>query len=99
LLLEKPVITFGQVCYNSYPLVIQARLQPVEKWPEIFLKVLKNNKSNNRELLLKYVSAILDGTFPGIVGNSVALPQILEPENIKKVCDALVTVLKDSEKE
>jgi hypothetical protein len=98
LLVEKPVITFGQVCYNSYPLVIQARLQPIEKWPEIFSKVLKNNKSNNRELLLKYISASLNGTFPGIVGDSINFPQILEPENIKKVCDALVRVFKESEK-
>lgn len=100
LLLEKTVITFGQVCYNSYPLVIQARTQPVEKWSEMFLKVLKDGRnSSNRELLLKYVSAVLDGTFPGLTADSISLPQVLEPENIKKVCDALALVFGVSKKE
>ena len=99
LLLGKTVITFGQVCYNSYPLVVQARLQPMEKWPEMFLGALKNNESYNKELLLKYISAVLEGTFPGIVGDAINSPKVLESENIRKICDALALVLGISGKE
>ena len=64
ILLEKPTITFGDCFYNAYPQVYRAGLVPKVEWTRVFSDALTKHRPD-RELLLKYVSAILDTTYEG----------------------------------
>ena len=91
LLFGKPVISFGKVGYNSFPLVVKAGEQAKNQWPNIFQNAVENFRPDG-ELLLKYISAVLEGTFPGVMAPAPVLPKVLEDKNIQKLCDALMIV-------
>jgi hypothetical protein len=87
-LLDKPVITFGRVFFNRYPLVHRAGEVPKQDWPALVRRAIFEHDTNP-ELLRRFVACAYKATSPGLTGNPVSLPEILEPDNIRK----LVTVV------
>ncbi|MBW1861618.1 MAG: hypothetical protein JRJ02_04500 [Deltaproteobacteria bacterium] len=79
----KPVFTFGNVFYNSFPLV--TRIHDIKELPYLIRKTLESFKPDP-ELLKKYIVAQFQGTYegsplvPGRAGN-----RALEPGRIKKI--------------
>jgi len=88
LLFEKPVITFGEVFINSFPLVYQAGRVPKDQWYRIFHEAIFRYRPN-LELLLKYLWCVLHSTYPGFIGNPSTFPQVMKPENIRNLAYAL----------
>lgn len=91
LLLEKPVVTFGKVFYNTFPLVHQAGCVPKDQWNNVFRKAILNY-CPDRELLLKYLWCVLQTTYRGFIGNPSTFPQVMESENVKNLVAALANV-------
>lgn len=63
-LMEKPVVTFGDCFYNAYPQVTVAGQLAKSEWPRAFRDALTTFRPD-RELLLKYIAAILEKTYAG----------------------------------
>jgi hypothetical protein len=84
ILIDKPVVTFGRVFYNRYPLVYRAGELTKHAWPEVFRRAIFAHRSDP-ELLRRFVACSYKATAPGLTGNPASLPEILEPENIRKL--------------
>ena len=83
IILGKPVITFGRVFYNHFEQVI--RVKEIVDLPHILKEAIFNYKPD-RELILKYVSAHIQGTYEGtplspIYTNNASL----SPVNVSKI--------------
>lgn len=90
LLYGKPVITFGNVFYNVLPHVYRASEVPKDGWFELFRRAVTEHRPDH-EALLRYVAALHRASFPGFIGNPVSFPGVMEPENVAKLVQALVT--------
>ena len=88
LLFKKPVVTFGDVFYNMYSGVHRAGLQPKDRWFEIFDQAIHRH-THDEALLLKLVSAIQQTSRPGFMKNPNTFEDVLEPENVAQIADAL----------
>jgi hypothetical protein len=92
ILYEKPVVTIGDVCYNSFDLVSRVR-----SWEEVpyALRAGIDRFAPDHELLLKYVAATLNGTYAGDVFHppGAATSPSLAPDNISDVADAIASEL------
>ena len=84
LLLDKPAITFGRVFYNRFPLVHRGGEVPKEDWPALFRRAIFAYRSDP-DLLRRFVACAYKATFPGLTGNPASLPEILEPDNVKRL--------------
>jgi len=86
ILLERPVICFGQVFYKTFPLVVRAGEAPKTDWPALFARTLSEWKPD-RELLLRYIAAVLEGTYAESVlfDNPVTRPAVMEPSNVERI--------------
>lgn len=84
ILLDKPVITFGHVFYNRYPLVHRAGELPKGEWPALFRKAIFDYRGDPK-LLRRFVACAWKSTFDGLTGNPTSLPAILEPDNVRQV--------------
>jgi hypothetical protein len=82
LLLDKPVITFGRVFYNRYPLVHRGGEVAKQDWPSLLRTAIFGHRVD-ADLLRRFIACALRATFPGITGNPTTLPQILDPENVR----------------
>ena len=88
LLLGKPVMTFGEVCYNSFPDVIKAGRRPKGEWPGLVETLL--DTCIDEDLLTMYVGAVLVGTYEGLMADPATLPHVLEAENVERLCFGLM---------
>jgi hypothetical protein len=88
LLFKKPVVTFGDVFFNMHPGVYRAGLEPKDRWYQIFDEAIHRHEHDEDELL-KLVSAIQQTSKPGFMKNPSTFPDVLEPENVGKIADAL----------
>ena len=87
-LLKKPVITFGSVFFNDIPFVYKGKDVPKDEWSALFRRAIFEHR-HDEEVLLKFVSAMLDGTSAGEMHNPNTMPRVAEPENIRLMADAL----------
>ncbi len=88
LLFGKPVITFGDVFYNECGLTYQAGLLPKDRWQEVFRRAISQHEHDETQLL-EFVSAIQQTSRPGFLKNPNTFPAVLEPNNVKRIADAL----------
>lgn len=90
LLLERPVVLFGHTFYEDFPFVLHAGRTSKEAWPAIFRRAVEEH-APDREVLLKFVSAVLAGTYPIRVSmqNPWTDPVVLEEDNVRNVADLL----------
>jgi capsular polysaccharide biosynthesis protein len=96
LLYEKPVITMGDVCYNSFDLV--TRVHSMEEVPHAIRRATTEFQPN-RDLLIKYVAAMINGTSAGDVFHVPGSPtsDSLNPANISRVADVIAAELQWAE--
>lgn len=91
LLYERPVITFGEAFYNAFDLVYRARALP--DLPGLLSHAIRSFRPD-RELLLKFVAAALEGTYEG---DACYIPHAknpcLHPQNIRRVARAVINEL------
>jgi hypothetical protein len=84
LLFGKPVVTFGRVFFNCFPLVHRAGDVPKDEWPELFRRAIFEHR-HDEALLRDFVACAHQSTAPGLTGNPTSYPAILDPENIQKL--------------
>lgn len=89
LILGKPVVTFGKVFYNVFENVYT--VGDVYQLPSVLFSAL-NEPHPDEELLIKFVSAYLQGTRPGEIANPQGRP-VLTEENIANLAGALAEEL------
>jgi hypothetical protein len=89
LLFDKPVVTFGDVFYNTVPHVYRASQVPKDGWYELFQRAITNHRPDH-DALLAYISAMHHASHPGFMGNPSSFPAALEPANIEQLVDALI---------
>ena len=86
ILLQKPVITFGNVYYNAFDKVI--KIKEIEKLPLIIRKNLEVNIS--KEDTYKFIIAMLNSTLEGIgVNPADCQERCMADENISKLVDGI----------
>ena len=88
ILFKKPVVTFGDVFFNMYPGVRRAGLQPKDRWADLFRNAIYDYE-HDETLLLKLVSAMQQTSRPGFMRNPSTFEEVLEPQNVREVADAL----------
>jgi hypothetical protein len=88
ILFGRPVVTFGEVFFNMYPDVYRAGRQPKDHWAALFRKAIYHHQHDEEELL-KFVSAIQQTSKPGFMANPGTFEQVLEPDNVRHMADAL----------
>lgn len=87
-LFDKPVITFGDIFYNSLPHVYRAGSTPKDGWYELFRRAVHEHRPD-REALVAYVAAMHRGSYPGFISNPVSFPEALEEANVTNLVAAL----------
>lgn len=92
ILYEKPVVTFGRAFYNASGLTHP--VPDLYDLPSIFQKAIFHWKSNP-ELLLKFIAAVLEGTYAGDLGYKNATAEAKSQQNIHTVASALLCELND----
>lgn len=88
LLFGKPVISFGDVFYNTVPHVYRASEVPKDGWYALFQRALTDHRPND-EALLAYIAAMHRGSYPGTMRNPATFPEVLEPSNVTNLVTAL----------
>ena len=88
LLFAKPVITFGEVFFNILPQVHRAGAASKDAWYGILMTAVSESSSDG-EALLALISALQQASHPGFIGNSTTFPQVLDPDNVMKLTNAL----------
>jgi hypothetical protein len=89
LLYEKPVITFGDACYNAFDLV--HRIRDVRLLPEV-LRMATAEGVPDRDLLLKFIISMFRGTYEGYRPSTDRY--VLTDENIRRVARVVAAELK-----
>jgi len=88
LLMSKPVVTFGNVFYNEFPLTHRAGNRPKDDWFDVFSDAIHRHRPDEA-LLLKFISAIQQTSRPGVMRNPNTFPWVMEPANVARLGDAL----------
>lgn len=88
LLLQKPVITFGEVFYNLHPHVHRAGLVAKHQWPALVRRAIEEPRVDD-ELLVRFVACAKTVTFPGFMANPNSHPSALADENVRNLCRVL----------
>ncbi|MFC1866656.1 hypothetical protein ACFL0H_00755 [Thermodesulfobacteriota bacterium] len=87
IILGKPVITFGRVFYNSFDQVMHVK--DITELPNVLRKAIYDFKPD-RDLMLKYVSAHIQGSHNGVPLSPVLTKEkSLQPENIRNIVDGI----------
>ena len=97
ILYEKPVVAFGPLAYDFFDLVYNCH--NIGDLPFILSQAIHEFKPN-RNLLLKFVSAVLQSAHHGEWHDPLATPSILEQENVNNISDCIlkdVARMKDQE--
>lgn len=95
ILFDRPVVTFGEVFYNTYPLVLRADRVPQTDWPDLVERAI-NEWRPDRDTLLTYVSAVLAGTFKVdlLFDNPTTRPMVMHQDNVDKVVAVMAAALR-----
>jgi hypothetical protein len=88
--LERPVILLGNVWYDGCGLV--DKISSVVELKAAFARV--QAWTPDRERLLKYLSAVIDGTYLGEVDNPHYNPRVLSAENVRHLSAAICAHLR-----
>jgi len=91
ILFEKPLIVLGEVFYKSYRNACY--VDNIKELPVKIGHILKTFKAD-RDELLKFIVALLRGTYPGTRRQPDAVPYVLSDENIRDVSTAILQELK-----
>lgn len=86
ILYEKPVITFGPLCYGLYPLIYQC--ENVASLSRILSHVIERFTPDH-ELLVKLVWAFLESAYELDWGDPIRRPAVSEPRNCERIADAI----------
>ena len=87
IILGKPVITFGRVFYNSFDQVIHVK--DITELPKILRKAIFDYRPD-RALILKYVSAHIQGSYDGVPLSPILTNgRSLQPENINNIVNGI----------
>jgi Capsule polysaccharide biosynthesis protein len=92
LMFECPVVTFGTVFFNHHPSVLRASEYPKDRWFEVF-NTATSGQAVDREATLAMIVALHDSSVPGFIANPNVFPEVLEPENVKRLADALASAI------
>lgn len=85
-LYEKPVVVLGNVWYDAFDLVY--RPDSVHDLARV-LKTAIGGPPPDRDILLKFIAAVQEGTYPGEMDNPDYNPDILSEENVRRIAFAL----------
>jgi len=88
ILFKKPVVTFGEVFFNMHSGAHRAGLLPKDRWADLFRDAIYHYE-HDEALLLKLVSAIQQTSSPGFMRNPTTFEEVLEPQNVREIADAL----------
>jgi hypothetical protein len=88
LMFDKPVVTFGDVFFNSLPQVYRAGAAAKDDWYRIFDEATTRHRPDP-EAVLQMVSALQQASYPGFMANPSSFPEVLEPENVAHIAKAL----------
>jgi hypothetical protein len=88
LLYEKPVITFGDACYNAFDSV--HRIRDIRGLPDV-LRTATAEPAADRDLLLKFIISMFRGTYEGYRPSTDQY--VLTDENIRTVARAVAAEL------
>lgn len=91
ILLQKPLIVFGEAFYNDYDQ--STYVDNIKQLPYAIQDLLASFKPD-RENLLKYIIALFKGSYPGTRRQPYAVPYVVSPENIRDVTKALLAEMK-----
>jgi hypothetical protein len=99
ILLERPVITFGEVFYNSFPLVVKAGHVAKPDWPNLIANTIVSWRPD-RELLLKFIAAVLAGTSGAsvVLDNPRVRPAVLDTSNVERITSLFAEGIKATTK-
>ncbi|HTK77843.1 MAG TPA: hypothetical protein VL371_21425 [Gemmataceae bacterium] len=87
ILYQKPAVVFGDLCYGFYDLTHHC--PDVRDFPRVIREAVAD-KRPNRELLLKFVSALLETAHEGTINNPVAAAEVNSPANLARLARAVV---------
>jgi hypothetical protein len=83
---NKPVIMFGKTYYSYFDKVF--KVKDIRELPVIIKEGL-NNYQPDEELLLKFLAALLEGTYEGVFYNAINDPETNSLENARKILAAI----------
>jgi hypothetical protein len=87
LMYQKPAVVFGTLCYSFCDLLYHC--PDVREFPRVIREAL-SDPPPDRELLLKFLSALLETAHEGKVANPVSDARVNSPENLSKMAAAVV---------
>lgn len=87
----KPAVTFGSVFFNIHPSVVRANELPKDAWNKMFLDL--QGQVPDREATLAMIASLQASSFPGFMANPNTFPEVLEPDNVRALTEALVSTL------
>jgi hypothetical protein len=92
IILGKPVITFGRVFYNSFDQVMHVK--NIWELPDMIKRAIYEYRPD-MELMLKYVSAHIQGSYPGVPLSPILTNgSSLSSKNIRNIVDGIVSQAK-----
>jgi len=92
LLFDKPVVTFGSVFFNLHPSVLRASDVPKDRWYELFARAVDGHVVDHDETIAMVV-ALHAHSRPGFIANPSSFREVLQPDNVRHIADALAEVL------
>jgi hypothetical protein len=93
ILYEKPVISFGPLCYGYFELVYQCK--NFAELPDLITEAIRNFRPD-RTLLLKFIWSFLATAYTFQWGDSIGRPEVVERENLVRIAQAILFEVKSS---
>jgi hypothetical protein len=90
ILYEKPVVAFGPLCYGFFDLLYHCK--NIADLPLILSEAIRAFKPD-RDLLLKFVWAMLGSAHEGLWDSPLRSPSVTDEHNISKLATAIVSEL------
>lgn len=88
LLFGKPVVSFGDVFFDVLPHVYRAREVPKDGWFALIDRAVHRH-AEDRDALLALVAALHAASYPGRIHNPESYPDVLEPDNVRSIVEAM----------
>jgi hypothetical protein len=95
ILYEKPVISFGPLCYGYFDLVYQCK--NFADLPDLITEAIRNFRPD-RVLLLKFIWSFLATAYTFRWGDSLGHPEVVKRENLVSIARAILLEAKSSSK-
>jgi len=86
ILYEKPVVAFGPLCYGFFDLLYHCK--NIGDLPSILSEAIRGFKPN-RDLLLKFIWALLGSSHEGLWDSPLRSPRVTEGNNISNLAKAI----------